>query len=121
MQSRRSQVRGLPDPPAPAKEEVRAPTPSVESPAAPQPRADEAERPGLRDARRYAGDVRLPRTMRLSSALYEDLGRLVRGLEDQGYRTDRTELVHAVLHYELPLDADGARKLVGRWRRLIAQ
>jgi hypothetical protein len=59
--------------------------------------------------------------MRLSSALYEDLGRLVRELEEQGYRTDRSELVHALPHYELPLDAESARKLVGRWRRLIAQ
>jgi len=75
----------------------------------------------LRDARRYVDDARLPRTMRLSTALYEDLGRLVRELEDQGYRTDRTELVHALLHYELPVDAEGARKLVSRWRQLIAR
>jgi len=121
MPSRRASVRGLPDPPPAPTAPEAVETVVAEATDAPKWATEPVERPRLRDARRYVDDARLPRTMRLSTALYEDLGRLVRELEDQGYRTDRTELVHALLHYELPVDAEGARKLVSRWRQLIAR
>lgn len=50
------------------------------------------------------------------SSLYERLTTLVRELEDTGYRTDRTELLHALLHFELPRDPGSARKLIRRFR-----
>ncbi len=57
-----------------------------------------------------------PRTFRMYSSVYERLTILVRELEDTGYRTDRTELHHALLHFELPRDPESARKLIRRFR-----
>jgi hypothetical protein len=51
------------------------------------------------------------------ASVYERLTVLVRDLEDAGYRTDRTELLHALLHFELPRDTEAARKLIRRFRR----
>jgi hypothetical protein len=48
------------------------------------------------------------------------VGGLVRALEDEGELTDRTELIQALLHFELPEDAPAARKLLRRWRRFLA-
>lgn len=69
----------------------------------------------------YVGVARSPRTLRIYDPLYARVGALVRALEDEGYGTDRAELIQAVLHFELPPDAAGARKLLRRWRRYLAE
>ena len=61
-----------------------------------------------------------PRTFRVYRDLHAELTRLVREVEDRGLQSDRTELLHALLFYELPATADGAEKLVRRWRRAQA-
>ena len=63
---------------------------------------------------------RSPRTLRLYDPLYGRVGALQRALEDEGELTDRTELIQALLHFELPEDAAAARKLLRRWRRFLA-
>lgn len=67
----------------------------------------------------YVGAARSPRTLRIYDPLYARVGALARALEDDGYSTDRTELIQAVLHFELPEDATAARKLLRRWRRYL--
>jgi hypothetical protein len=69
----------------------------------------------------YSGVARSPRTLRIYDPLYARVGALVRALEDEGYSTDRTELIQALLHFELPADVAGARKLLRRWRRYLAE
>lgn len=134
MPSRRSRVRGLPTPepasgdtPPPERDEepglAAATAPQVA--ATPEPPAVEVGEGPVdhirrQEAARYATAPRSPRTMRVYDPLYDRLTELVRALDDEGYRTDRTEIIHALLHFELPEDAHGVRKLVRRWRRLLA-
>jgi hypothetical protein len=142
MPGRRDRVRGLPDSDAtaPIAEPAAAPVaePFAESlaeepataaePAASasegsgQGEGDRSARQGDGDARSagYRGAPRSPRTLRLYDPLYARIGALVRALEDEGELTDRTELIQALLHFELPEDAASARELLRRWRRFLA-
>ena len=124
MATRRRAVRGLPQPPgalgAPAEQgQEGARTAETRSP---QPPEREEGRPGggegrvapARSARRD------PHTFRLYRDLFAELSRLVRELEDRGVKTDRTELLHALLYYDLPATGETAERLIRRWRKLQA-
>jgi hypothetical protein len=64
----------------------------------------------------YAGAGTKQVNTRLLEPLHTRYVQLVRQLEDEGYRTSLTELLHALME-EGPATPDDARELVRRWRR----
>ena len=68
-----------------------------------------------------------PLSIRVMERLHARYKRLVRELEDEGFDTSVTELVHALLVTELvhalleagPATGEEARAVVRRWRRLL--
>lgn len=64
----------------------------------------------------YAGAGTKQVNTRLLEPLHTRFVLLVRQLDDEGYRTSLTEILHALLE-EGPDTPDEARELVRRWRR----
>ena len=69
-----------------------------------------------RHANPYEGAPTRQFNTRLLLPLHERYARLARRLEDEGFDTTVTEIVHALLH-EGPTDLDETEALVRRWRR----
>jgi hypothetical protein len=69
----------------------------------------------------YAGMRKMQAPVRLFPPLWDRLEQIVRELRDEGLEVDKTALLNAVLHFDGPADADGARELVNRWRALLAR
>lgn len=91
--------------PSPEPQRRRPERPS----AAPYDQADQARDP-------YAGAPSRQYNTRLLEPLHARYVQLVRDLEDEGYRTTMTELVHALLDAGPQTPAE-ARELVRGWRR----
>ncbi len=70
------------------------------------------------DVNPYTGAGTTSLTVRVVVPLHARYRRLVRDLEDEGYRTSSTELFHALLHFG-PKDTDEARDLLRRWRSVL--
>jgi len=68
----------------------------------------------------YAGVPKVSVNMKLLQTLWEQLGANARALEELGLRTNRTELVEAMLHRELPATPDELAELVRAFRRARA-
>jgi hypothetical protein len=66
----------------------------------------------------YAGAGTTSLNVRLLVPLHARYRRLVRELEDEGYRTSSTELFHALLHFG-PEGTGEARELLRRWRAVL--
>lgn len=91
--------------------------PAIVEPAAAPPAARPAS-PARSSVPRdpYAGAGTRQVNTRLLEPLHTRYVLLVRELDDEGYRTSLTEILHALLE-EGPATADEARELVRRWRR----
>lgn len=87
--------------------------PSDES-AAQEPPHEPAVSPG--DP--YEGSPKIAVNLRATKQLWDQLGALTRELESQEARTSRTELTEALWHFHMPANADDARELVRRYRRV---
>jgi hypothetical protein len=59
-----------------------------------------------------------PLSVRLMAPLLLRYKRLLRDLDDEGFDSTLTELVHALLH-QGPRTTDEAREVVKRWRRTL--
>jgi len=117
MRTRRSgpaRVPGFPDPAtqpaAPADPSVPAPA----SPAAPAPAPVSSAPPERLHPR--AGTRQL--NVRVLAPLLQRYKRLLRDLDDDGFETNLTEVIHALLH-QGPSDADAVRAAVRAWRRTL--
>jgi hypothetical protein len=122
MATRRRAVRGLPHPP-PATPAAEEPSGLPEEPPAPRSRREAVDgRPGVGEGRIAPARTahRNPHTFRLYDELFAELTRLLRELEDVGVKSDRTELLHALLYYDLPATGEAAEKLIRRWRKVQA-
>jgi hypothetical protein len=65
----------------------------------------------------YAASAKTARTHRLPDVVYSRVEQLVWDLRQDGVKTSNTEILQALLHFELPGDTDAATDLVRRWRR----
>jgi len=103
--------------PAPAKTarapRPKRPQPTTTAPAAAPSRAAATTTKVARDP--YAGAATRQFNTRLLEPLHQRYSALLRQLEDDGYKTSMTELLHAMLHAG-PENADQARKLIRDWR-----
>ncbi len=100
-------------------EDVTAPSAPTRRSRAPRakPSATANEKAGA-DVNPYTGAGTTSLTVRVVVPLHARYRRLVRDLEDEGYRTSSTELFHALLHFG-PEDTDEARDLLRRWRSVL--
>lgn len=99
------------EPAAPAR-------PSLAVAAAPQPAPRAKRKRAAPEVARdpYAGAPSRQVNTRLLEPLHSRYMQLVRELEDDGYKTSFTEVLHALLD-DGPTTADEARELVRAWRR----
>jgi len=66
----------------------------------------------------YTGAGTTSLNVRVLVPLHGRYRRLVRALEDEGYRTSSTEIFQALLHFGPP-NTDEARELIRRWRVVL--
>ncbi len=66
----------------------------------------------------YSGAGTTSLNVRILVPLHVRYRKLVRDLEEEGYRASATELFQALLHFG-PADTDEARDLLRRWRTLL--
>lgn len=122
-ESRRGQERMKPVPAngasAPA---ARRAAPTATSPASAGERTDgrrrSAQRSGGGDVNPYAGAGTTSLNVRILVPLHDRYRRLVRELEDEGYKSSATEIFHALLHFG-PSGTDEARELLRSWRAVL--
>lgn len=106
-------------PAAAAEDEPAAPArPSLAVAAAPRPAPKAKRKRAAPEAPRdpYAGAASRQVNTRLLEPLHTRYMQLVRELDDDGYKTSFTEVLHALLD-DGPTTADEARELVRAWRR----
>lgn len=96
---------GFADPPDTPPPPIEARPPLAVAPVAPERARDP-----------YAGAASRQVNTRLLEPLHTRYMQVVRELEDDGYKTSFTELLHALLDTG-PTTADEARELVRAWRR----
>ena len=101
----------------PLLEEVRSPEPTAETVATHTP-PRKAEAAVTAEVNPYTGAGTTSLNVRILVPVHTRYRKLVRDLEDEGYRTSSTELFHALLHFG-PTNTAEARDLLRRWRAVL--
>jgi hypothetical protein len=96
----------------------RATAPERRAGAHSERRRQRPEQAGRGDVNPYAGAGTTSLNVRILVPLHNRYRKLVRELEDEGYKSSATELFHALLHFG-PSDTAEARELLRSWRSVL--